>query len=385
MKVFWSLIGILVLAASALLLAPSGDGRAVEVASASDSERESSLSEPAEASPKTADRSANEDAAAGERDAPDQGRVEPTPDTTTAIEAAIDSVSSRAESEPVEQMEGTPEESVKGAASANQRQPRNAAPPGETVPDAGRIEETETAEAPEAAATAGPSEISDAPEVAATKPTQGPSEAPEAEVSDQAEVATAGAETVESAAGDLGGGASEASPDEGDAAPVEKAAIDAVERRDDGSLRIADRWDVSGTGTAGDPYVLDWKVLQSAQRVYRPRKGQEKLPEWADILDGSRVRIEGYTMLPIGGQAQDQLLVMLNQWDGCCIGVPPTPYDAAEVMLDEPLKPSGGAMGHQATSVYGQIEGTFKIDPYLVQGWLLGLYVIEDASFEPLS
>ena len=29
----------------------------------------------------------------------------------------------------------------------------------------------------------------------------------------------------------------------------------------------------------------------------------------------------------------NEALVMLNQWDGCCIGVPPTPYDAVEVRL----------------------------------------------------
>jgi hypothetical protein len=28
------------------------------------------------------------------------------------------------------------------------------------------------------------------------------------------------------------------------------------------------------------------------------------------------------------------------------------------------------------------VEGTFKVDPYIVSGWLLGLYLIEDASFE---
>jgi hypothetical protein len=73
-----------------------------------------------------------------------------------------------------------------------------------------------------------------------------------------------------------------------------------------------------------------------------------------------------------------ELLVMLNQWDGCCIGVPPTPYDAIEVKLTEPAKRGG----KHATFNYGTVEGRLKVEPYLVENWLVGLYLLEDAQLK---
>ena len=42
-------------------------------------------------------------------------------------------------------------------------------------------------------------------------------------------------------------------------------------------------------------------------------------------------------------ESADASLMMLNQWDGCCIGVPPTPYDAIEVKLKEAAKATRGS------------------------------------------
>lgn len=170
------------------------------------------------------------------------------------------------------------------------------------------------------------------------------------------------------------------------AAAVDQVAVDQVELQPDGSLRIGGRWTVTGDGTQESPYVLDWRVLTSASQIYRPRLGETELPAWATMLAGKRVKLTGFAMLPAGGGDQRELLLMLNEWDGCCIGVPPTPYDAAEVKLGSPRRPSAGAAaGHTGTSAYGDVVGTLKIDPYIVRGWLLGLYVIEDASFTALA
>jgi hypothetical protein len=70
-----------------------------------------------------------------------------------------------------------------------------------------------------------------------------------------------------------------------------------------------------------------------------------------------------------------ELIVMLNQWDGCCIGVPPTPYDAIEVKLLEPAKRGG----RHASFNFGGVRGTFRVDPYLVENWLVGLYILDGA------
>ena len=150
----------------------------------------------------------------------------------------------------------------------------------------------------------------------------------------------------------------------------------AFERQADGSLRIEGVGVVRGRGSAQSPYVLDWNALRSLSREYNPRQGNAELPGWVLELDGKHVRIEGNTLLPVVAQSTDELLLMQNPWDGCCLGVPPTPYDAIEVKLNRPQR-----LGNSPTG-YGQVEGVFKVDPYIVSGWLLGLYMIEDASFE---
>jgi hypothetical protein len=150
----------------------------------------------------------------------------------------------------------------------------------------------------------------------------------------------------------------------------------AFEVRADGSLSVEGVGVVPGDGTVRRPFVLDWEVLRSVQREYNPRQGKSEVPAWLKTLDGKRVRIEGNTLLPVVSQTTTELLVMQNPWDGCCLGVPPTPYDAIEVKLA-----SAQRMGNSPTG-FGQVEGVFKVDPYIVSGWLLGLYMIEDAAFE---
>ncbi|RMH28783.1 MAG: hypothetical protein D6692_04870, partial [Planctomycetota bacterium] len=144
----------------------------------------------------------------------------------------------------------------------------------------------------------------------------------------------------------------------------------------DGTITVEGVGVIPGAGTASRPYVLDWQVLRSVAREYNPKQGQDRVPEWVMQLNGKHVRVEGNTLLPVVAASTDELLVMQNPWDGCCVGIPPTPYDAIEVKLAKMTY-----MGNSPTG-FGQVEGTFKVDPYIVQGWLLGLYVIEAASFE---
>lgn len=150
----------------------------------------------------------------------------------------------------------------------------------------------------------------------------------------------------------------------------------AFEIRADGSIEIEGVGVIVGAGTPQRPYVLDWDVLRSLSREFNPRQGQSEIPAWTMQLHGKRVRVEGNTLLPVVAQTTNELLVMQNPWDGCCLGVPPTPYDAIEVKLATMQR-----MGNSPTG-YGQVEGVFKVDPYIVSGWLLGLYLIEDAGFE---
>lgn len=148
------------------------------------------------------------------------------------------------------------------------------------------------------------------------------------------------------------------------------------ELRPDGSFRVieADVW-VQGAGTAAEPYVLSWDVLKTVEKSYDPRNGKETIPDWLNHLDGKVVQIEGNTLVPVVATTTRELLVMQNPWDGCCIGVPPTPYDAVEVALDHDVDFGNTAVG------FGSVLGTFYLDPYIVDGWVLGLYLIEDAQY----
>jgi hypothetical protein len=136
------------------------------------------------------------------------------------------------------------------------------------------------------------------------------------------------------------------------------------------------KYEIRGAGTPENPYRVSWECLASASESYIPRLNEHDLPQRVAMLDGAWVQVEGYLAFPLMVSETKELLVMLNQWDGCCIGVPPTPYDAIEVKLLEPAKRSGA----HANFNFGGVKGKLKIDPYLVENWLVGLYLLEDAA-----
>ena len=145
----------------------------------------------------------------------------------------------------------------------------------------------------------------------------------------------------------------------------------------DGSILADNKYLISGAGTMEDPYRVTWECLTSASQTYIPRLQQNIIPQRVAMLDGKWIRIEGYMAFPLMLQESSEILAMLNQWDGCCIGGPPTPYDAIEVKLAVPVKP-----GRRHTYNFGTVTGKFKVDPYLVENWLVGLYQLESASLQ---
>jgi len=141
----------------------------------------------------------------------------------------------------------------------------------------------------------------------------------------------------------------------------------------DGTLVVDERFAMKGKGTVDDPFVVTWDQLTSASEVYDPRKGQKKIPDRVLMLDGQYVQMTGYVAFPIYVKEPKEMLSMLNQWDGCCIGIPPTPYDAIEVHLKD------AATKEQRMATYGTVSGRLSVKPYLVGDWLVGLYVMDDA------
>ena len=176
-------------------------------------------------------------------------------------------------------------------------------------------------------------------------------------------------------AGAGGAGSDAAKPDAAkEAAPKE---MPKIETRADGSQKIDDRFIVKGKGTKDEPYVVSWEHLVSIQETFDPSQKKDKIPGRLQYLDGTYVKLIGYAAFPMAVPQPKELLVMLNQWDGCCIGVPPTAYDAVEVHLRTK------ATQEQRFAVHGAVKGKFQIKPYVTGNWLVGLYLMTDADFEP--
>jgi hypothetical protein len=89
------------------------------------------------------------------------------------------------------------------------------------------------------------------------------------------------------------------------------------------------------------------------------------------------VQISGYYSTAVRVSVAKNLLLTLNRWDGCCIGVPPTPFDAIDVDMRTPL-PMGGL--HLIR--FGTFRGQLRVEPVEAATYLLGFYRLEDATFE---
>ena len=150
-----------------------------------------------------------------------------------------------------------------------------------------------------------------------------------------------------------------------------------IERKEDGSVVLDGQFTVKGNGTKESPYIAPWELVLTAQETYDPGQKKDEVPGAVMFLDGKHVRLTGYVCFPMYVPEPKEMLAMLNQWDGCCIGVPPSPYDAVEVHLSKKV----GTDDRYA--VYGTVEGVFHVKPYLSGNWLIGLYLLEDATFKP--
>lgn len=163
-------------------------------------------------------------------------------------------------------------------------------------------------------------------------------------------------------------------PEGFDAAPMEfrgfdvrPAQIELVE----GDLRLDERFTVTGSGTKADPYVLPWALMMSASETFNPARAKEVLPERVTMFDGEWVRFEGSLAIPFAGRFVSEMLLMQHPWDGCCLGVAPTPYDAIEISLAAPIE-------HRPQ--FGVVTGKLKVDPFVDRNYLYGMYLMEGAG-----
>jgi len=129
-----------------------------------------------------------------------------------------------------------------------------------------------------------------------------------------------------------------------------------------------------GRGTEREPFRIGWELLALGREAIGPG-GALDLPPALRAIENAWVEIDGHFAAPIAAETAREIMVMLNRWDGCCIGVPPTPFDCIETSLAEPLELRGR---HQIR--FGTVRGILRIEPFLIGDLVLGLYRMEGAS-----
>lgn len=145
-----------------------------------------------------------------------------------------------------------------------------------------------------------------------------------------------------------------------------------IENQPDGSMLVDGKFKITGDGSVERPFDVPWDLLIGSEKTYNPTEKLTRIPQAVAMLDGKHVRLTGYVAFPMYVQEPRELLSMLNQWDGCCIGVPPTPYDAVEVTLKQTVNED------DRMATFGAVEGRFGVKPYVVGDWLVGLYIMDE-------
>jgi hypothetical protein len=130
-----------------------------------------------------------------------------------------------------------------------------------------------------------------------------------------------------------------------------------------------------GAGTERQPFRVSWELLGQASGHVRGDGTFDAMPRTLELLGGTWIELSGYYAPAIIAPSTDELMLMLNRWDGCCIGLPPTPYDSALVKTRTPIDFS---LQHQIR--FGTLRGRLVLEPFALGGLVLGLYRIEDAE-----
>lgn len=156
-----------------------------------------------------------------------------------------------------------------------------------------------------------------------------------------------------------------------------RAPSEVVRRVDERTIMLDERFRITGNGSANDPYRISWELLTSAGAFIDPAQGALRAPPWVRLLDGTYIELSGYYSTAIRVPVATHLLLTLNRWDGCCIGLPPTPFDAIDLSMRIPL-PMAGLHAIR----FGTFRGRLSVEPFEAGGFLLGLYRLEDTTFE---
>ena len=151
---------------------------------------------------------------------------------------------------------------------------------------------------------------------------------------------------------------------------------DITRRIDARTIELDGRYRVVGNGSIDDPYRISWELLTSAGPFIDPAQQALTPPPWVRALEGSYIEISAYYSTALRVATTKHVLLTLNRWDGCCIGLPPTPFDAIDANLAAPLDMNGKHLFR-----FGTFRGRLIVEPFSAGTYLLGLYRLEDAAF----
>ena len=164
------------------------------------------------------------------------------------------------------------------------------------------------------------------------------------------------------------------------AAPPQPAAQARIDRQPDGTLLLDGRFTLTGSGSEQDPFVIGWPLLFSANETIDAAAARLVPPPHINFLNGQWVQISAFLAPPLWGEKTSELLVMKNRWDGCCIGLPPTPFDCIEATLATPIK-----LGAQHSISFGTVRGRLVVEPFTAGSFLIGLYRLESAQLADMK
>jgi len=150
-----------------------------------------------------------------------------------------------------------------------------------------------------------------------------------------------------------------------------------VERVDGRTIRLDGRFNLRGNGTERDPFHVTWDLLASARDTIDATEGEITPPDHVALLDGAWIRIDGYYSSPVMSDSVRQVLLTLNRWDGCCIGLPPSPFDCIETELRAPID-----LESRHLVRFGTVTGRMRVQPFAIGSWLMGLYSLEEADID---
>lgn len=150
-----------------------------------------------------------------------------------------------------------------------------------------------------------------------------------------------------------------------------------IERIDERTIRLDGKYIVRGNGSQDDPYRITWDLLSSARATIDAGKNQFELPGRLASLQDAWVEISAYWAPPLQRFESKEIMAMMNKWDGCCLGLPPTPFDSIDVQLTAPASIVG-----QHLFRFGTLRGRLHIEPFAAGPFLLGLYRLDSATLE---